>query len=149
MTSFTPERRARYCELLREHGNKTKAAEMVGVATSTVLTHRKDDPTFASEIEAALEGFYDDLEQAAVVRARDGVAEPVFYKGVECGEVQRYSDTLMTFILKGRRREVFGDKSQVEMTGKNGGPIALTDTDRARLVEKLLADAAARKALVE
>lgn len=146
---FNPERRARFCELLAQHGNRTRAAKAVGVTMNTVRGHRKEDPAFAADMDAAFEEFYDDLEMEATRRARDGVPEPVFYKGVEVGEVQRYSDGLMQFLLKGRRRDVFGDKSQVEMTGKDGGPIEMTSTERAKLVEKLLAKAAERKALVE
>ncbi len=146
---FTAEQRFRYVEQLKGHGNKTRAAAACGIAAETVRQARKKDPTFNDECEEALEAFYDDLESEAVRRARDGVAEPVFYKGVECGEVQRYSDGLMMFLLKGRRRNVFGDKSQVEMTGKGGGPIDLTSTERARLVERLLSEAAGRKGLVD
>jgi hypothetical protein len=146
---FTAEQRYRYIEQLKGHGNKSRAAAACGIGTETVRRARKEDPAFNEECDEALETFYDNLEEEAVRRGRDGVPEPVFYKGVECGEIQRYSDTLLLAILKGRRRHVFGDKSQVEMTGKDGGPIEMSSTERAKLVEKLLAKAAERKALLE
>jgi hypothetical protein len=146
---FDAEQRYRYCEQLRRHGNKTRAAAACGVSTTTVLTHRKADPTFDEEVAEAMDAYLDGLEEEAARRARDGVPEPVFYKGVECGEVQRYSDSLLMFLLKGRRREVYGDKSQVELTGKDGGPVAYSDAERAQKVEELLKRAAERKALAD
>jgi hypothetical protein len=43
------------------------------------------------------------LEDEALRRAEDGVAEPRFYEGRLCGHVQKYSDTLLIFLLKARR----------------------------------------------
>ena len=42
------------------------------------------------------------LEYEAVRRAYHGVAEPVFYNGVQCGSVTKYSDKLLMFLLKAR-----------------------------------------------
>ena len=47
--------------------------------------------------------------------------EPVYYQGEVVGQVQRYSDTLLMFLLKGRRPEKFKDRT--ELTGKDGAPI--------------------------
>jgi hypothetical protein len=49
------------------------------------------------------------LEDEAVRRAYHGVEEPVFYKGVQCGSVTSYSDTLLMFLLKARKPAVYRD----------------------------------------
>ena len=51
----------------------------------------------------------DQLEEALLSRAREGVAKPVHFQGKEVGAVRTYSDQLAMFLLKARRPEVFGD----------------------------------------
>lgn len=65
----------------------------------------------------------DALEDEAIRRASQGTLKPVFYQGVQCGEVREYSDTLMMFMLKARRPERFKERSATELTGKDGAPI--------------------------
>ena len=48
-------------------------------------------------------------------RAKDGVEEPVYYRGAVVGETRRYSDTLAMFILKSKRREIWGERTQIDM----------------------------------
>ena len=47
---------------------------------------------------------------ALSVRTYHGVEEPVFYQGVQCGAVTEYSDTLLMFLLKARKPEVYRDR---------------------------------------
>ena len=61
------------------------------------------------------------LEDEAVRRATEGVLEPVFYQGEECGAVRRYSDGLMQFLLRGFRPQKYSSKA--EITGPGGGPL--------------------------
>ena len=63
------------------------------------------------------------LEDEAIRRAREGVDEPVFYKGEHCGNVRRYSDTLLIFMLKARKPDVYRKRASIEHTGANGGPL--------------------------
>jgi hypothetical protein len=51
------------------------------------------------------------LEDEAKRRAHDGIDEPVFYQGEKCGVVRKYSDNLLIFMLKARRREKFSERS--------------------------------------
>ena len=46
-------------------------------------------------------------------RAKDGVVEPIFYQGQIVGENRRYSDVLAMFILKSKRREIWGEKKEI------------------------------------
>ena len=68
----------------------------------------------------------DQLEREAIRRAARGVLEPVVHKGEvvmytdpETGKEEplmqrRYSDGLLQFLLRGRRAEVYGDRTKVE-----------------------------------
>jgi hypothetical protein len=54
------------------------------------------------------------LEGEAVRRAYHGVEVPVFYKGVQCGSVTKYSDKLLMFLLKARNPAKYRDGSGAE-----------------------------------
>ena len=56
-------------------------------------------------------------------RAREGVDEPVFYQGEHCCNVRRYSDTLLIFMLKARKPDVYRERASIQHTGANGGPL--------------------------
>lgn len=59
--------------------------------------------------------------------------------------VRRHSDALLTVILKGRRKRIYAERT--ELTGAEGGPVAtLDDATRSARVAQLLAAAQARKA---
>jgi len=55
-------------------------------------------------------------------RARRGWSETVYQLAKRAGTVRKYSDTLLMFHAKARMPE-YRDKQQVELSGKDGGPI--------------------------
>lgn len=60
--------------------------------------------------------------------------------------VRRHSDSLLALLLKGRRKSVFADRT--ELTGADGGAVVISDPDkRAARAAALLKLAEARKAL--
>lgn len=98
-------------------GSITKAAEISDIARKTHYEWMKDEDyqrAFADAHEEA--GDY--LEQEARRRAVDGVDEPVFYKGKKCGEVTKYSDTLLIFLLNGLKPEKYKQRTTTEHSGK-------------------------------
>lgn len=99
---FTPRLRARFLERLRQTGNVTEAAGYVGLSRSRLYDLRARDPDLAREWRLALEDTTDRLEAEAIRRAMEGVEEPYFYQGKECGTVRKYSDSLMKFLLQAR-----------------------------------------------
>ncbi len=84
-------------------GVKATAARAAGVSRSGVLWAEDHDPVFAAAVLEAEQEAMDALEQEARRRAIEGVEEPVFYKGEECGAKQNYSDDLMKFLLERKR----------------------------------------------
>ncbi len=64
---------------------------------------------FASRWDDALDAAIDRLEGEAWRRGVDGLPEPVFYRGEKIGAVKRYSDGLLTLLLKAHRPKKFRD----------------------------------------
>lgn len=86
-----------------------EAARIAGTCSSTVYHHRAADEAFRACWDRAMERGTELLELEAVRRAYHGTEKPVYYKGEQCGSYQEYSDTLMMFILRGRRPEMYRD----------------------------------------
>jgi len=60
------------------------------------------------------------LEAEAVRRALQGVSEPVFHQGRECGSRVKHSDTLLMFLLKTLRPERYGPATARRDDGEDG-----------------------------
>lgn len=58
--------------------------------------------------------------------------------------VHKKSDALLMFALKGRRKRVYAERTEV--SGPEGGPVQMDDTTRAARIAQIMATAAARKA---
>src|SRR5829696_4601355 len=107
-----------FLEFLRATANVSASARGVGISKQAAYKAREKDEEFREAWEDALDEATDALEAEARRRALEGVREPVFYQGKEVGYIPRYSDTLLIFLIKGRRREVFGDKVDHTSSGK-------------------------------
>ena len=118
--SQTPARLAqrkkqRFLEALMRTGNVTTACGMAALPRETAYYWRSRDPDFGAMWDEALERGLDALEDEVMRRAKDGIEEPVYYRGAVVGETRRYSDTLAMFILKSKRREVWGERQQIDL----------------------------------
>ena len=58
--------------------------------------------------------------------------------------VRKYSDPMLALVLKGRRKKIFAERT--EITGADGGAVSIDDTARAARVAQLMALAQQRKA---
>ncbi len=124
MTKVTPKKKVAFCKSLVETGgNVSKAALLIGVARQNCYVHKEADPEFAQAWDDAVEEGTEDLEEEARRRAYKGVLEPVFHQGAECGFVRKYSNTLLIFLLKGRKPDVYRDRTQVQLTSDPDNPI--------------------------
>lgn len=125
-TIRTPRKREQFlAELALHEGDVSASCAAVGVGRRSMYDWREDDQDFAAAWDDVVEASTEKLEREAYRRAHDGVEEPVFYQGEVCGHVMKKSDTLMMFILKGRKPEKYRDNSKVELGGIGGGPIRL------------------------
>ncbi len=117
-TNLTPKKRATFCKLLAETGNVTKSAQAIGVSRTCCYAHKDEDPVFKVAWDNAVNEAVDALEEEGRRRAFEGTLEPVFYQGVECGYVRKYSDTLLIFLMKGHRPETYRERFQVQHEGE-------------------------------
>jgi hypothetical protein len=117
------------------------AAESACVSPRTVYALAARDPSFAEAMEQAYDESADLLEAEARRRAIEGVKLKKFHDGLpiidpETGQqyIEReYCDTLLIFLLKGRRPEVFGDRMKVD----HGGSVIISPADRDRSIAAL------------
>jgi len=120
---------------LAETSNVSAACKRAKVSRQHAYQTRNEDEPFRIAWEEALEVATEALELEARRRAEKGVLEPVFYLGVKAGTIRRYSDTLLIFLLKAHKPGMYRDRSSVEVSGKDGGPIQIddkyTDDERA------------------
>lgn len=160
-----------FLEALRNMPVISHACDAAGIARSTAWRQYQDDEEFKAAWDDAMETAIDKAEQEAYRRAVDGWNEPVIDKGrlawayerkvseegIESfspvldanGQpvpltIRKRSDSLLQFVLKGRRRNVYGDKQ--EITGANGGPVTVLDeTKKAARIAALMELAKVRK----
>jgi hypothetical protein len=99
----------------------SEAAAASGFSSSALYSRRKTDADFAEAWRLALEDSTDILEKEARRRAIDGVEEPIYQGGLLVGTKTVYSDSLLSLLLKGRRKDIFSERR--ELTGKDGADL--------------------------
>ena len=160
-----------FLEALADVPVVSHACRAVGISYRHAYKTRETDEDFAKAWDEAMEQGIDRAEQEAFRRAVVGFEEPVIDKGRLAYRYERYvddegvehyrilldangqpvpltvrkhSDALMALMLKGRRKKVFADRT--ELTGADGGPVQQVDeTAKAARVAQLLALAQQRK----
>ncbi len=117
---------------LAARGNVTDAAEAAGIGRATAYQWR-DDPEFAAAWADAIERAADRLEAEAWRRAVEGVQEPIIGRverdrdGIVTDDagnalyIRKYSDTLMTLLLKAHKP----DKYRESVSHEHRGSIAV------------------------
>lgn len=115
-TERTAKKRAIFLSsLIETGGNVSRACLVAGIARQRLYEWRTADPLFAAAWDEAVEAGTDELEEEARRRAFSGVEEPVFYQGDICGTVQKYSDTLLIFLLKGRKPDKYRERVTIDV----------------------------------
>lgn len=120
-TKPTPKKRrdwrTPFLAALRQAPNVSGAAKAAGIDRTIAYDTYRADPAFAAAWDDAIEQSVDRAVKELYRRAIDGVEKPVTVAG-EREVIREYSDTLLIFLLKSHRREVYGDK--VEHSGPKG-----------------------------
>lgn len=120
-TFFTPDEGNRrtpaieFCTLLQTSGSIPAACAAIRkhypklrLSPTVVDDYRTLIPAFGEQVDFAIEMFNAKLEEAAVERAVEGVDEPVFYQGMECGSKKKYSDDLLKFLMQSNNPQKYG-----------------------------------------
>lgn len=107
----------KFLKTLSRTGNVSTACRRARIDRGYVYTLYYRDPRFRKRWDKAQETAVDYLEGEAWKRAAKGLDKPVYQGGKLVGYERRYSDTLLIFLLKGRRPDVFGDKTKLEHSG--------------------------------
>lgn len=115
----TKRKKAQFLAEFRTCGNVSGAARAVGVDRGTHYGWLESDETYVKAFAEAEIEAVDVLETEARRRAFTGVDEPVFYKGDVCGQIKKYSDVLLIFLLKGARPEKY--RERFEHSGRVDG----------------------------
>ena len=101
---------------LAEYGNVSKAAKKAKVSRPVIYEERSTNPEFAGAWARALKIGTDALEDEARRRAFEGVkrTKGIYYLGEEIGHetIVEYSDTLMIFLLKAHKPELYRETSR-------------------------------------
>ena len=115
--TFTAEKQAIFFATLSETCHVGESAAAAGVDRQTIYYHRNKFPEFAEAFEEARARGAEALEDELMRRAKAGVTESVFHKGEEVATVQRYSDVLGIFLMKGAMPDKYKDRSEKNITG--------------------------------
>ena len=115
----------------RETGNASAACRAARVSRGTWYVWCDYTPGFEEAAKEVYEAWIDRIEREAYRRAVEGVTEPVgWYKGEAGGYIQRYSDPLAMFLLKGNRPEKYADRMELKA--------ALANLDLTRLPDHMV-----------
>ena len=114
-----------FLDTLRGTGNVRLAASNADVARQVAYRARDSSRQFRADWDEALEEARELLEAEARRRAAIGVDEPVYYKGQVVGQIRKYSDNLLMFLLKAHWPEKFRENLSIDqrVSGRDGGPV--------------------------
>ena len=115
---ITPGKIRNLLEALAKGYSNSGACSLAGIGSTWFYDQKSDDPIFAEAVEAATNDGSDFLEDIARHRAIEGIDKPLVHQGRismtvdENGKevivsVKQYSDTLLMFLLNGRRPEKY------------------------------------------
>lgn len=124
-TKRTPVREKRFLAALSRGLSVTAAATAAGLSARAAYYWRGEDAGFAARWDDALEEGTDALEDEALRRAVEGFDQPVYYCGREVGNIRKYSDALLKFLLRGRRPGKYQQPHMTEFAEAGDGPIGI------------------------
>lgn len=126
-------RKKAFLRALSHAGNVGLACAAAGWPRGVPYSLRKGDPDFRDKWDFALESATDVLHGEAFRRAVHGVEEEVWRLDKEANPVHvntvvKYSDNLLTFLLKAHDRARFGDKVEASVGSNKGGVLVVPGT---------------------
>lgn len=119
----TAEKRLKFLCLLSETGNVTESAKKSGLNRQFLYDFRESHQDFAAAWDKCIKRAGGKLKEEALRRAVKGIMEPVYYKGKKVGSIRKYSDPLLTLLIKGAFPDEYADRAKTEV--KNTEPIII------------------------
>ncbi len=133
-----PEQYEVFFARLAEFANVSKACVAANLSRDHVYDVRRANKEFARRWDEAFDIGYDAMEEEAQRRAYEGVDKPIYKNGFLVDVVKETSDSLMMFLLKGRRRRVFGDKQEINVNRSDAPYAKMTDEEIDELINTQL-----------
>ena len=138
LATRTPEGDALFFAAL-ESGLPVRAAcAASNYSRSCAYRWRKEDKDFAAKWDEALQVAADLLEEEADRRGRDGVDEPVFFRGEAKGAKRKYSDALLLARLKALRPEQYRERISVPSVGQQNVTVFVRDFEAEAAMVRLV-----------
>lgn len=103
---------------LAKRGNITEACRKGNVSRGTAKNHRAANATFAAAWEAAEQEALDRVEARGHQMATDGLRKEIYHQGIVVGEEYEVDAGMVRFFLERRRRDKFGEKIDINITGQ-------------------------------
>ena len=126
---LTAQLQAAFLDAYKIGGTIEGACRLAEVGRRTHYDWLDRDPSYAARFKETHESTVDLAEEALRKRGVEGIQEPLVYQGMKTGQyITRYSDACLIFYLKGRRGDVFRERT--EITGAGGGPVQTVDLAR-------------------
>jgi hypothetical protein len=124
---------ARFLAGLRERGVITHACKVGNVSRNTAIALRDRCPEFKREWDEALEAALDEIEARGHEMASTGLTKAIYHMGQVVGYEQEVDAGMVKFFLERRRKEKFGEKIDINVTGQMTH-VAVSPEDVARLL---------------
>lgn len=104
---------------LADCGIISEACRRAKINRQIVRDWRGKDPVFNQAVIEAHEDITDQIEGTAIELAIKGVERPVYSRGEKVDSVREHDTSFLQFMLKTRRREVYGERLDVSVTSLN------------------------------
>lgn len=107
----------KFLEVFLDTGLVTEACKEAKIGRTTAYAERQRNESFAlawADIEAETT---ERMEREAYRRGVEGVEKPVFQGGKEVGRIKEFSDTLLIFMLKARKPDVYRERVDMRHSG--------------------------------
>lgn len=101
-------------------GNISHACRLANCSRTLVYKWLNEEPEFKVQFDEADTQATENLEREAYRRACEGTLRPVYQGGRKVGTIREFSDTLLIFLLKGRKPNMYRDNVKTEHTGSIG-----------------------------
>lgn len=107
-------RKAVFLKFYDLHWTVKKTAKRCGISSSVHTRWLKKDVDYKAAFEELQDAVVAELEDAAFTRAVEGYEEDVYQRGIHAGTVRKYSDSLLTFLLKANSPDKYRERVDIK-----------------------------------